>query len=128
MSFTNGMQKQDSTDTKLGMHDTVLRDVDDVVTSDVTQQVQRTDQRGNKLAHAKEVNVKTVTELKTLCEGLDTRISEIGIVVAKAQTYQGSEKLLNALGHLGLKWAKDKAVVSRHERMQKLDLKQAVQE
>ena len=125
--YENGLQKEKSTNLNLGMG--TLRDVDDLVTTDtVIQQTRQTDQRGNKLAHAKEVNVKTAAELKTLCEGLDTRITEIGVVVAEAQKYQGAEKFYSALGHLGFKWGKDKAAIARHERMQKLDLRQAVQE
>ena len=101
--------------------------MDDVVTNESTQ-TKQADTRGNKLAHAQEVGKKTVSELQKLCEGLDSKISEIGIVVQEAQTYQGSEKIYDFFGKFGIKGARDKAALLRHERLQKLDLKQAVQE
>ena len=127
MALHNGLDTREEANT-LNLHHDAILDVDDVVTQNATQENKQTDNHGSKLAHAKEVGKKTVTELQALCEGLDSRISEIGIVVEQAQTYQGSEKFFSFLGKVGIKSAKDKAAVMRHERLQKLDLKQAVQE
>lgn len=123
------MEKQNlqGTTVNLKADVTTLRDVDDVLSSSRTEAV-RQQGPGSKLAHAKETGKKTEMELRQLCEGLDNKISEIGIVVSQAQTFQGSEKFYNVMGHFGMKWAKDKAAVMRHDRLQTLDLRQAVQE
>ncbi|HWY35045.1 MAG TPA: hypothetical protein VNX68_10390 [Nitrosopumilaceae archaeon] len=106
----------------------VLRDVDDVLTQNSAEQKTQTQRTGTKLDHAREVNHKTEMELRQLCEGLDSRLSEIGIVVADAQNYQGKEKVYNFLGNIGMKWGKDKAASMRHDRIQTLNLDNAIKE
>jgi hypothetical protein len=103
-----------------------IRNVDDILTETTEQKVQV--KQGTKLDHAREVNHKTEMELRQLCEGLDNRLSEIGIVIDEAQNYQGSEKLYNFLGNVGMKWGKDKAASMRHNRIQSLNLDNAVKE
>lgn len=124
------MEKQHTNSVDVNLKsDVVMRDVDDVLSTNSTvTQATRQVGPGSKLAHSKEVGKKTAMELQQLCAGLDDKISEIGIVVSSAQNYQGSEKFYNVMSHFGMKWAKDKAALLRHDRMQKLDLKQAVQE
>jgi chromosome segregation ATPase len=104
----------------------VFTDVDDIlILSGNKQAVAKT---GSKLDHAREVGHKTTDELRTLVEGLDQRISEIGITVAEAQNFQGKERFINALGKLGLGFAKKKALQMRHDRLQTIDLTDAVKE
>ena len=111
----------------LGNKQSVLRDVDDVLSTSTAQKTQP-QKTGTKLDHAREVNHKTEMELRQLCEGLDNRIKEIGIVVAEAQNYQGSEKFYNFLGGIGIKSARDKAAAMRHDRIQTLNLENAIKE
>ena len=102
----------------------VLRDVDDVLASNVVEQKTQTKTTGSKMDRAREQNHKTEMELRQLCEGLDNRLSEIGIVVADAQNYQGTEKVYRFLG----KWGRDKAASMRHDRIQTLNLENAIKE
>src|SRR5579872_6775571 len=118
------MLAQRQKDTELHADEISIQEMDDFLnTNQKSSDVKVTDHRaGSKMEHAKQVSAKTVQELRTVVQGITNELNSIGVLVQDAQQYQGSEKFLNVLGHVGVKWARDRADIHRHDRIQRLDV------
>lgn len=124
----NSRFRDDHQSVTLHETDTVLRDVDDVLSSTVENH--EVAKSGSKMEHANQVALKTAEEMQQLCEGVNNEFNRLGAKIAGSQTYQGPrEKGLHFLGDtLGLDWATKKAAVLRHDRIQNISFKDAIQE